>query len=200
MPEDVKTVPQTDTLDNFRYNNEAMRQAFEHKKASDPAFKDVTSFCAYSRKFGISESTCKRIFGGRANDFTVSILWFICKTLSLDPAVVLYLPTSKTGADVVRIAALEERDRQNLRKIEELQSEIERKNAYEKELRERLLTISDSLAREKEKSAELSDVKGKKRALAICLLISVCLFIAFAGMSVYFLWELQNPQSGNWQY
>lgn len=192
-----------ESIEHFRYDNEAMREAFEHKKATDPAFKDVTSFCAYSRKFGIGESTCKRIFGGRANDFTVSILWFICKTLSLDPARVLYLSVpnrTTTGADAAKIAALEERDRQHLHKIEELQCEIERKNKYEKELRERLLSVSDQLAHEKANNAQLDDVKGKKRTLAVCLLICICLFIMFAGMSVYFLWELQNPDAGNWQF
>ena len=208
------------SISGFKYNNDAILDAFEFKKANDPAFKNVTSLCAFAEKFGLSESTCKRVFKGRATDFTVSVLWYICKILGLDPAVVLYLAPSRDYAREERdynptlmdnlrrqIAALEERIVSKKEKIDELNAELAKRDAYEKDLRERLLTVSGDLSKEQQKNAaaptvaaELQQVKKHKHSLAVCLIISSALTITFAGIMIYFLWELQNPDAGNWQF
>lgn len=211
-----ETSPPNDSgisISGFKYNNDAILDAFEFKKANDPAFKDVTSLCAFAEKFGLSESTCKRVFKGRATDFTVSILWYICKILGLDPAVVLYLAPSRdydreerdynpTLMDNLRrqIASLEERNVSKKEKIDELNAELAKRDAYEKNLRERFLKAEKDLSTAMEKAAEIEKIKKQKHHLALCLFVSVALTITFAGIMIYLLWELQNPQAGNWQF
>lgn len=201
------------SISGFKYNSNAILDAFEFKKANDPAFKNVTSLCAFAEKFGLSESTCKRVFKGRATDFTVSVLWYICKILGLDPAVVLYLAPSRdyereareynpTLMDNLRrqIASLEERLAYKNERVDELTEEIAKRDAYEKDLRERFLRAEKDLSTAMEKAAEIENVKKQKHHLAICLFVSAGLIITFAGIMIYFLWELQNPHSGNWQF
>lgn len=201
------------TLGSFRYNYQAIVDAFEFKKANDPAFKNIRSICAFAEKFGLSESTCKRVFGGKANDFMVSILWYICKILGLDPAVVLYLAPSRDYAREERdynptlmdnlrrqIASLEERLSGKRERIEEMTAEIAKRDAYEKDLRERFLKTEKDLSAALEKAAEGEKVKKYKHTLALCLIISSAITISLAGLMIYFLWELQNPNAGNWQF
>lgn len=218
-----ETSPPNDSglsISGFRYNHKAFNDALEFKRIHDPAFKDIKSLSAFAEKFGISESTVKRLFSGKANDFMTSLLWYSCRILGLDPAVVLYLAPSRdyereareynpTLMDNLRrqIAALEERIVSKKEKIDELNAEIAKRDAYEKDLRERLLTVSGDLSKEQQKNAaaptvaaELQQVKKHKHALAVCLIISSALTITFAGIMIYFLWELQNPQAGNWQF
>lgn len=201
------------SISGFKYNNNAILDAFEFKKANDPAFKNVTSLCAFAEKFGLSESTCKRVFKGRATDFTVSVLWYICKILGLDPAVVLYLAPSRDYAREERdynptlmdnlrrqIASLEERLAYKKERIEELTDEIAKRDAYEKDLRGRFLKAEKDLSAANEKASECEKIKKQKHHLAICLFVSAALTITFGGFMIYFLWELQNPQAGNWQF
>ena len=201
------------TLSGFRYNYKAFRDAFDFKKANDPAFKDIKSLCALAEKAGISESTCKRLFAGRATDFTVSVLWYMCKILGLDPAVVLYLAPSRDYAREAReynptlmdnlrrqIAALEERVASKKEKIDELSADLAKRDAYEKDLRARFLQTEKDLSATAEKAAECEKVKKHKHHLAVCLIVSCALTITFAGIMIYFLWELQNPNAGNWQF
>lgn len=201
------------SISGFKYNNDAILDAFEFKKANDPAFKNVTSLCAFAEKFGLSESTCKRVFKGRATDFTVSVLWYICKILGLDPAVVLYLAPSRDYAREERdynptlmdnlrrqIASLDERLAYKKERIDELADEIAKRDAYEKDLRERFLRAEKDLSTAMEKAAEIEKIKKQKHHLALCLFVSAALTITFAGIMIYFLWELQNPDAGNWQF
>lgn len=201
------------SISGFKYNNDAILDAFEFKKANDPAFKNVTSLCAFAEKFGLSESTCKRVFKGRATDFTVSVLWYICKILGLDPAVVLYLAPSRDYAREERdynptlmdnlrrqIASLEERIAHKKERIDELTDEISKRDTYEKSLRERFLRAEKDLSTAMEKAAEIEKIKKQKHHLALCLFVSAALTITFGGFMIYFLWELQNPDAGNWQF
>ena len=201
------------SISGFRYNHKAFTDALEFKRQHDPAFKDIKSHCAFGEKFGISESTVKRIFGGKANDFMVSFLWYMCRILGLDPAVVLYLAPSRDYAREERdynptlmdnlrrqIAALEERLASKNARIDELIEELAKRDAYEKDLRERLLKAEKDLSTATEKASECEKVKKHKHTLAVCLIISSALTITFAGIMIYFLWELQNPQAGNWQF
>ena len=201
------------SISGFKYNSNAILDAFEFKKTNDPAFKNVTSLCAFAEKFGLSESTCKRVFKGRATDFTVSVLWYICKILGLDPAVVLYLAPSRDYAREERdynptlmdnlrrqIASLEERLAYKKERIDELADEIAKRDAYEKDLRERFLRAEKDLSTAMEKAVEIEKIKKQKHHLAICMFFSAALTITFAGIMIYFLWELQNPHAGNWQF
>lgn len=211
-----ETSPPSETglsISGFKYNNTAILDAFEFKKANDPAFKNVTSICAFAEKFGLSESTCKRVFKGRATDFTVSVLWYVCKILGLDPAVVLYLAPSRdynreereynpTLMDNLRrqIAAQDERLNAKKERIDELTAEISKHESYEKDLRERFLKVEKDLSTAMEKAAEIEKVKKHKHTLAVCLIVSAAISITLASLMIYFLWELQNPKAGNWQF
>lgn len=211
-----ETSPPNDSglsISGFKYNHKAFTDALEFKRIHDPAFKDIKSHSAFAEKFGISESTVKRLFSGKANDFMTSLLWYSCRILGLDPAVVLYLAPSRdyereareynpTLMDNLRrqIAALEERILAKQSKINELTATIEKNNQYETTLRERLLLAEKELSSARQMNAELSDIKKKKHHLAVCLFVSAALTITFAGIMIYFLWELQNPDAGNWQF
>ena len=211
-----ETSPPNDSglsISGFRYNHKAFNDALEFKRIHDPAFKDIKSLSAFAEKFGISESTVKRLFSGKANDFMTSLLWYSCRILGLDPAVVLYLAPSRdyereareynpTLMDNLRrqIASLEERLAHKKERIDELTDEIAKRDTYEKSLRERFLQVEKELSVANEKASECEKIKKQKHHLAICLFVSAALTITFGGFMIYFLWELQNPHSGNWQF
>ena len=211
-----ETSPPNDSglsISGFRYNHKAFNDALEFKRIHDPAFKDIKSHSAFAEKFGISESTVKRLFSGKANDFMTSLLWYSCRILGLDPAVVLYLAPSRdyereareynpTLMDNLRrqIASLEERLAYKNERVDELNAELAKRDAYEKDLRERFLRAEKDLSTAMEKAAEIEKIKKQKHHLAICLFVSAALTITFGGFMIYFLWELQNPDAGNWQF
>ena len=95
---------------------------------------------------------------------------------------------------------MRERIESKKEKIYELNAEIAKRDAYEKDLRERFLKAEKDLSTAMEKTAECEKIKKQKHHLAICLFVSAALTITFGGFMIYFLWELQNPQSGNWQF
>ena len=95
-----ETSPPNDSglsISGFRYNHKAFNDALEFKRIHDPAFKDIKSHGAFAEKFGISESTVKRLFSGKANDFMTSLLWYSCRILGLPPHLHLQGSTARTG-------------------------------------------------------------------------------------------------------
>lgn len=199
-------------ISQFRLRSEAIRPAFEFKKKHDPAFSNMTG-ASFAAKVGIGESTWKKLYAGTATDAMCSTAWAIAKPLGLDPAVLFGLAPSRdyerekqeynpTLMDNMRrqIAALEERVASKKEKIAELSADLAKRDSYEKDLRERFLQAEKVLSATAEKASECEKVKKHKHHLAVCLLVSCALTITFAGIMIYLLWELQNPNAGNWQF
>lgn len=83
----------------FKLRCDLIRQAYEQKKKHDPAHKGLTVY-AFSEQIGIGESTFKKFLGEQATDAMCSTLFYICKALRLDPAILLGL---SQGVDFDRI-------------------------------------------------------------------------------------------------
>lgn len=207
-------------VSKFRLNASAMRQAYEFKKKHDPAFKNMTQ-SRFANMIGIGESTWKKLIAeDQALDAKCSTIWAAGKALGLDISVIFGLAPTRdysleerdynpTLMDNMRrqLVTAEERLVAKKERIAELTEELAKRDAYEKELRERLLTVSGELSKEQQKNAaapdvaaELQQVRKHKHTLAVCLFISAALTIAFGGMMIYLLWELQNPSVGNWTF
>lgn len=206
-------------LSNFKINADAIRQAYDFKKKNDPAFKSMTQ-SRFATMIGIGESTWKKLLSKQATDAMCSTAWAIGKALGLDMSVIFGLAPMRdfdlekreynpTLMDNMRrqIAAQDERIAAKNERIAELNADIVKRDETINSLRADFLSVSRELASEKQKNADfpvlLSDLekaKKSKHTLGVCLIISGVVIALFAAAMVYFIWELQNPHIGNWQY
>ena len=206
-------------ISKFKINADAIRQTYDFKKKHDPAFKNMTQ-SRFANMIGIGESTWKKIISKQASDAMCSTAWGIGVGLGLGMDVIFgtapmpdfdreKLVFNPTLMDNMRrqIAAQDERIAAKNERIAELNADILKRDETINSLRADFLSVSRELASEKQKNADfpvlLSDLekaKKSKHSLGVCLIISGVVIALFAAAMIYFIWELQNPHIGNWQY
>lgn len=215
------------SINDFRINHVAIKEAIEFKKKNDPAFAHI-SMTAIAKSIGLGESTFKKLLSGVTFDPQCSTAWVLCRAFGLDPAVIFglapkrdysreereYNPTLMDNMRRQNIA-LEERARAYEDRVSEQEEEIislrrkyvskceecaaanERAHNAEALVRDRDASIVKHDEVRSTNRQVIDELSKRNKRVKTAAMVFTVISIVSTSLLVYLLWEIANPTIGN---
>ena len=188
----------TDDILDYKRLNELV----EFQRKNNPALKDK-SLAEIAEDSGMCETTYKGILKGRNRNPRVATLTRMLKGIgggSIDRLVGLAPPrdfrSEEAAYDKTLVEALQARLDGKTERIEEYKEQVERLEAETARLRLKYLDETRKTSAQEEQCKQAEEYKVRLRRFRHWLCFFVLLFILAAGLIIYILWDVSNPNAG----
>ena len=184
----------------------ALNELVDFQRRNNPRLKDMSS-ADIADGSGIGITTYKGLLNGTNKNprlDTVKRLIRFIGSGSIDILVRLAprrdYEREQMSYNPTLVDAIQARLDAKIERIKEFEVLVEELKTNNKKLREEYTAACSDLSKAKEQIVRLDEYKVRVRRLAIWLGIAFVAVLILSGALVYFIWELNNPTRGNFQF